>query len=263
MLTGKAQVELTSESLFIDDVLQSDRRDEYIYHEALVHPAMSNTTIAKKDVLIIGGAEGCTAREVLKWGDNVNSVTQVDWDGVLCDMFKDRADWNAGSYNNPKFKLVVADAWEFCRSATNESFDIIIVDLLDPDAGSLPAFLELLKECRRMLKPFGSLSANCGGVFPWDTVCLQAILEDEPDATPYRVFVPSFEWEWSFILWKKPGFFDIVCLMDIPPTVKDKLRFFDENAWFQMKMWSRNYLPIVTQHKFCFWPSELTLLQKK
>ena len=96
MNTGKAEVYLIDGKLYIDDVLQSDIRDEYIYHEALVHPAMSHT-LSRERVLILGGSEGCTAREVLKWND-VRSVTQVDWDEQLCDAFYTRFDWNDSAY---------------------------------------------------------------------------------------------------------------------------------------------------------------------
>lgn len=237
MKTLRAEVDLSGGKLLIDGVLQSDRRDEYIYHEALVHPALSHSRPGPKKVLILGGAEGCTAREVLKWGDDVKSVTQVDWDGELCDMFYDMPEWNTGAYYNTKMKLVIGDAWEFCRVRDAGSYDVILVDLLDPDAGSLLAFLELLGLCQRLLRAGGTLAANCGGVWPWDAGCLPAILSALPAAIPYKVFVPSFEWEWSFILLAGAG-----TQPAFPSSVRSQTKMFDlETAWPLMKTWTRDW----------------------
>ena len=69
--------------LFLDGVLQSTTKDEVIYHNALVHPLMSSLK-SRKSILILGGGEGATAREVLRWP--VESVTMVDYDQELVEQ---------------------------------------------------------------------------------------------------------------------------------------------------------------------------------
>ena len=68
---------------YMDNTIQSAEIDEKIYHEALVHPIMSNDV---KKVLIIGGGEGATAREVLKWP--VEEVDMIEWDKDVVELFR-------------------------------------------------------------------------------------------------------------------------------------------------------------------------------
>jgi len=232
--TGKAKVHLVGGQLYIDNVLQSDIHDEYIYHEALVHPAMSHA-LSRERVLILGGAEGCTAREVLKWND-VESVTQVDWDKELCHAFFTRSDWNNSAYLDNRFELIIDDAWKFCREAVPASYDVIIIDLLDPEFKDLVKILELLEYCQSLLAKDGTLTINTGGVFPWDTAVHREILNMLPGGIPYKIFVPSFEWEWSFILLGEVDF------QYFPSYMKNNTLLFDlETAWPQMKTWTRDY----------------------
>jgi spermidine synthase len=232
--TGKAFVQLENGKLYIDGVLQSDIQDEYIYHEALVHPAMSHA-LARDRVLILGGAEGCTAREVLKWKD-VKQLTQVDWDAELCNIFSTKSEWNNDSYYDNRMKLVIDDAWKFCKNGEHSSYNVIIIDLLDPQAEDLCNFSELLEYCKRMLIKGGSIVVNTGGIFPWNTFVHKEILKMLPGGVPYKIFVPSFEWEWSFVLLEEGniGFF--------PSELKNNTLLFDlETGWPQMKSWTRDY----------------------
>jgi hypothetical protein len=83
--------EIYGRTLFLDREIQSASSDEAIYHEHLVHPVMSATfapAAAPRRVLIIGGGEGATAREVLRWKD-VGKVDMVDIDGELIEICKD------------------------------------------------------------------------------------------------------------------------------------------------------------------------------
>ena len=218
----------TNGQLFIDNVLQSDIKDEYIYHEALVHPALSHC--ANPDsVLILGGAEGCTLREVLKWP--VTSVIQVDWSKELCDFFKTKREWSNGSYDDPRVTLLHCDAWEYCRLC-NEKFSVIIIDLLDPE--DIEPYRILLDQCLKLLKPGGSLAINTGGIWPWNLGAHGKLLKNYPEAVPYKIFVPSFEWEWSFLLFSKD-------YPEFPNSVKEKTRMFDLVSWSQMITWTRDF----------------------
>ena len=120
--------------LFLAGIAQSAAFDEFIYHESLVHPAM----LAHPDprsVCIIGGAEGATTREVAKYGE-VHRIVMVDIDGDLIEVCRHHLpEWSAGAYEDPRLELRIGDGRRYLEE-TGETFDVILVDLGDPTAGS-------------------------------------------------------------------------------------------------------------------------------
>ncbi|WP_040726471.1 polyamine aminopropyltransferase [Thiomicrorhabdus sp. Kp2] len=114
----------------LDGVIQTTEKDEFVYHEMMVHVPMLAHGTAKK-VLIIGGGDGGILREVLKH-QNVESVTQVEIDQQVIDMcVQYLPNHSAGAYNNPKANIVIADGVDFVNECT-EKFDVIISDSTDP-----------------------------------------------------------------------------------------------------------------------------------
>jgi len=114
----------------LDGVIQTTEKDEFVYHEMMVHVPMLAHGQAKK-VLIIGGGDGGILREVLKH-QTVESVTQVEIDQQVIDMcVQYLPNHSAGAYNNPKANIVIADGVEFVNQCT-EKFDVIISDSTDP-----------------------------------------------------------------------------------------------------------------------------------
>ena len=114
----------------LDGVIQTTEKDEFIYHEMMVHVPMLAHGDAKK-VLIIGGGDGGILREVLKH-QNVESVTQVEIDQQVIDMcIQYLPNHSAGAYDNPKANIVIADGVDFVNECT-EKFDVIISDSTDP-----------------------------------------------------------------------------------------------------------------------------------
>lgn len=118
--------------------VQSATSDERIYHETLVHPAMSTARDGQpKNVLIIGGGEGCTAREVLKW-NSVEHVDMIDWDEEVVKYFSKspmKELWKTESvWNDPRLNIKFKDIWQELNreSSRNLAYDCIIVDLFDP-----------------------------------------------------------------------------------------------------------------------------------
>lgn len=198
------------ECLFLDGELQLSARDEYIYHEMLVHPAM-NAAMQRSRVLIIGGGDGCAVREVLKWkGQGLEQITLIDWDSDMIQLFTHRYSFlNNESLQHPDLHIRCQDI----REVLNESFefDVILIDLKDPDRetpASHNLWRQLIRAAKRWLSPHGSLVVNAGGVLPWETDTAEWIallLKTEFQGTsttflPYKVFVPSFGKEWCFCL---------------------------------------------------------------
>lgn len=196
--------------LFLDGVLQSTTRDEVIYHNALVHPLMS-TLETKKKILILGGGEGATAREVLRWP--VQSVTMVDYDKELVEHMKlNGEEWSMNSLYDSRLTILYEDAWLYLQDAIQ--YDGAIVDLTDPDP-KVQSWRLLLQMVFNSIKDSrGSFVINAGLYVPWktDTVRLiknmvKALCSQNPGYTykAYTSFIPSFNGEWTFIIVHREG----------------------------------------------------------
>ncbi len=122
--------------LVIDGRVQSSLSDEFIYHEALVHPAM----IAHgnpRSVLILGGGEGATLREVLKHR-SVEKAVMVDLDPGVVELSKKYLEeWHQGSFADPRVTIVYMDGRKYVEEAVarGEQYDVVIADLVDPAEG--------------------------------------------------------------------------------------------------------------------------------
>lgn len=121
----------------IDGSVMSDTDDEHIYHEMLVHPALMAFG-EPKNVLIIGGGEGATLREVLQ-NVNVHTVTMVDIDEGLVQFCRTHLfSMHRGSFNSSRVSLIFEDGAHFAKHSPSELFDVVIVDGLDFHDGSSP-----------------------------------------------------------------------------------------------------------------------------
>ncbi|SDK43224.1 polyamine aminopropyltransferase [Sediminibacillus albus] len=123
--------------LYLNGGLQLSSTDEYRYHEVLVHPAMSQAE-NPENVLILGGGDGIAAKEVLKY-DNVETVTLVDLDPAVVKLANTNPHLlklNKGSLENEKMKIIHQDAFKYLEE-TNRWFDVILIDLPDPNDESL------------------------------------------------------------------------------------------------------------------------------
>ncbi|WCJ42762.1 Polyamine aminopropyltransferase [Euphorbia peplus] len=118
--------------LVLDGKLQSAEKDEFIYHECLVHPALLLHP-NPKSVFIMGGGEGSTAREVLKH-KGAEKVVMCDIDKVVVDFCRKHLTENQQAFRNHKLHLVYNDAKSELEKR-NEKYDVIIGDLADPIEG--------------------------------------------------------------------------------------------------------------------------------
>ena len=190
--------------LFLNGHLQFSSRDEYRYHEALVHPVLAAHP-APRRVLILGGGDGLAAREVLRY-PAVTSVTLVDLDGEMTRLFAANVllrDLNGGALADPRVRVVNADAFIWLQG-TREIFDVAIVDFPDPHNFSLGklysrTFYRLL---RTRLAPDGlaAVQATSPMFARRSFWCIaETVRSAGLAARPYHVYVPSFG-EWGFVL---------------------------------------------------------------
>ncbi len=154
-------------SLVLDSHWQSSVGDEFLYHESLVHPAMILHPSPRK-VLILGGAEGATVREVLRW-HSVEHVVMVDIDGdVVAACREYLPEMHQNCFDDPRVEVVIEDALTVVE-ATSENWDVIISDLTDPIEEG-PAYKlftqEFFQSLQRALSPQGYLVLQAGSIAP-------------------------------------------------------------------------------------------------
>ncbi|WP_028888710.1 polyamine aminopropyltransferase [Tenacibaculum ovolyticum] len=154
-------------SLYINGNQQLSSFDEFMYHEPMVHLPMKLTG-AHENILILGGGDGCLAREVFKYKD-VKKVTLVDLDQNMIDLGKDYSvfkELNKNAMNNPKLTTVTRDAFNFLEE-TNERYDIIFIDLPDPNNVDLNKLYtkEFYKLCKLKLKENGVFITQAGSPY--------------------------------------------------------------------------------------------------
>lgn len=147
--------------LVIDGTVQTTTRDEFIYHEMIVHPPMFTHSNPQK-ILIIGGGDGGAAREVLKHEPREVHVVEIDEKVVeICKKYLPEI---SSSYNDPRVHLHIENGKEFIRREGN--FDVIIVDSTDPVGPAADLFREdFYEDMKKALKKDGVISQQCGTPF--------------------------------------------------------------------------------------------------
>ncbi len=190
--------------LHLNNNLQFSSRDEYRYHEALVHPGLATLPGARR-VLVLGGGDGLAVREILKH-PQVETVTLVDLDPAMTRLFSTApalTALNGGALASPKVTVVNADALVWLEENA-ERFDFIVIDFPDPSNFSIgklysAAFYRLLEKhlSETGLAVVQSTSPLYARQSFW---CVVTTLESAGFvATPYHALVPSFG-EWGFVL---------------------------------------------------------------
>jgi spermidine synthase len=230
-----ADTYLYGRCLFLDGKIQSAAFDEYIYHEALVHPVMLIHPMPKR-ILVIGGGEGATLREVFKH-PSVDQVVMVDIDQEVVELCRRHLrDWHRGSFEDSRLELHFADAREFIRQ--NETcYDIIISDLPEPveDGPSVKLFTrqfyELVKD---RLNPGGLLALQAGdfclSYIKAHCAIYNTIKQVMPAVYSYHIYIPSFNSDWGFLIAARDGDLSAVTPELIDSRIAERqldLRFYD------------------------------------
>ncbi|MGL4847590.1 MAG: polyamine aminopropyltransferase, partial [Clostridium sp.] len=196
--------------LFLNGNIQFSSKDEYRYHEVLVHPAMSLAKDRER-ILVLGGGDGLAVREILKYED-VKEITLVDIDNEMveyCKSNKEIKKLNEGSLENDKLKIVTEDAYIFLEE-NRERYDVVIVDLPDPNNEGLNKlytnvfyrliYSSLTKEGVLVVQSTSPLNSNSAF---W---CINETIKSEDfKVKPMEVYVPSFG-SWGFNICKKSEF---------------------------------------------------------
>lgn len=115
--------------LVLDGRIMLTEKDEFIYHEMISHVPMSVNPDIKR-VLLLGGGDGGTARELLKY-DGIEKIDLVEIDEVVVNACKKFLPQTAACLDNPRVNVFIEDGLKFVRRAENQ-YDLILVDPTDP-----------------------------------------------------------------------------------------------------------------------------------
>lgn len=190
--------------LIIDGDTQSSQADERIYHETLVHPAMA-AAVDRRDVLILGGGEGATLREVLRYPD-VRTCTMVDIDGQVVELSKRYLpEWGAGAWNDKRARVIIGDALKFLREEEAQ-FGVVISDLTEPleDSPSHPLFnASVFRDIKARLVE-GGVYALQASTAAFNNAALHAKMSRTlrkffRHVASFSTHVPAFDTEWAFL----------------------------------------------------------------
>ena len=183
----------------LDGCFMTSEREEFVYHETLIHPALAALS-APKRVLIIGGGDGGAAEEALKH-PSLDQVVMVELDEKVVEIAKQHfGAIHRGAFVHPKLKLLIDDGLKYLAE-TKEKFDHIALDLPDPIGPATALYEEaFFRDCKRSLAPGGVLTLHMGS--PWSRPDRVRMLYGRlakmfKIARPYTMFIPLYGCLWS------------------------------------------------------------------
>lgn len=204
---GLLQTDNFGRVLVLDGLFQTSEKDEFIYHEPLVHIPLLNHPDPVK-VLIIGGGDGGAAEEVLKH-PTVKECILVEIDRKVVDISRIYLKKiHKGIFDNPRFRLHIQDGNIFLRK-NKESFDVIIADLTDPFGENDSIYAEeFYRSLKNQLNPGGFVSLHMGAItaYPADTAIIYKRLNRIfKTAKPFFNYIPLYGSIMAFCLCGEKG----------------------------------------------------------
>ncbi len=199
-------------ALLLDNCWMTAELQEKQYHECLVHPALCS---AEKldNVLIIGGGDGGTARECLKY-DELEKIDLIEIDRRVIELSKQYLYKIGGeSWNDKRLNIQIKDGISWVKNTTNNYYDAIIIDSSDPKGPAKGLFnKEFYENCYRILKPSGVFSAQTESPETFEKIHLDTIKMIRnifKYADPLYGSVPLYPsgwWSWTFASIEKPRY---------------------------------------------------------
>ena len=143
--------------LIIDGVFMTSDYDEFLYHEMLVQPALCTAPRIER-VLVIGGGDGGTVREVLRHA-GVKECVMIEIDEMVDNASKEHLPGIGTAWDDPRLHVRFIDGIEYVKTGDAESYDVILLDGTDPVGPGAALFDErFYAGCKRMLTPTGVMA---------------------------------------------------------------------------------------------------------
>ncbi len=184
----------------IDGCNMVSERDEFFYHENLIHP-VATVHPNPKTALIIGGGDGGAAEEILKH-PSLERVTLCELDAGVIEMAKRHFfGVHGGAFDHPKLSLVIGDGIEFIRDL-REQVDLITLDLTDP-VGEVKALYSqtFFAACKSRLASGGALTIHIGSPFAHPSRVSQSVANLRAQFRSVNVWfvhIPMYGATWGF-----------------------------------------------------------------
>ena len=227
--------------LFLNTHLQFSSRDEYRYHEALVHPGLAALPGARR-VLVMGGGDGLAIREILKY-PSVESITQVELDPEMTKLFSTHpalSALNQHSLTAPRVHVINDDAFRWLDQ-NSDRFDFIVADFPDPTSYSLGKLFTttFYRLAAKHLSAGGLIVVqSTSPLFARQSYwCIVETVKQAGLRTyPYHVYVPSFG-EWGFVIGSLVPF-------EPPRELPSGLRFLSARNAAEMFVFPNDMTPV-------------------
>jgi spermidine synthase len=197
------ETELLGKALLVDDIWMAAEGEEKTYHEMIVHPAMTTAPKIER-VLIIGGGDGGTAREVLRY-QQVEHVDMVEIDEMVVEACKEHLPEIGTAWDDPRLNLVIGDGIAWAKRTDLEPYDVIIVDGSDPVGPAEGLFgKEFYAGCERLLADDGVFVTQSESPLVFRDVHLEMVRtmkETFASVHPYYGSVGIYAggpWSWTY-----------------------------------------------------------------
>tara|TARA_Y100001933_G_C18892169_1_gene518758 strand:+ start:140 stop:994 length:855 start_codon:yes stop_codon:yes gene_type:complete len=204
-------------ALMLDGCWMTTDQGEKYYHECLVHPALSSLKNSSK-ILIIGGGDGGTARECLKY-KNVNHIDLVEIDEEVINLSKKYLKNIGGkSWSDERLKINIDDGFQWVKNIQDNYYDAIIVDSSDPSEFANDLFsLKFYLECKRILKKDGIFATQSESPEAFKEIHLKIcssikkLFKQSSTMYSFVPFYPSGIWSWTFASDTDNNFLELNC----------------------------------------------------
>lgn len=189
--------------LIIDKVFMTSEYDEFLYHEMLAQPGLCTArSIAR--VLVIGGGDGGTVREVLRHTE-VKQCVMIEIDEMVVEVSKEYLPGIGTAWNDPRLDLRFIDGREYVTQSNDEKYDVILLDGTDPIGPGAALFDDsFYAGCKRMLRPGGVMALQSESPL----LMMDLFVETQhrlrklfPEVHPYLGPVPLYgtgTWSWTW-----------------------------------------------------------------
>jgi len=182
----------------LDGRLMTSEKDEFFYHECMTHPALL-THPNPQSVLVIGGGDGGSSEEIFKH-PSVKRVVMAELDAAVIDVARTHlGEIHRGALDDPRLEIRIGDGFEYVQNA-QEKFDLIVLDLTDPDTPAFHLYSEeFFRLCRGRLNPGGMLTLHLGTpVYAPETVRKNAanLRKVFKQVHPLALFIPLYGSLW-------------------------------------------------------------------
>jgi spermidine synthase len=191
--------------LALDGLVMLTERDEFVYHEMIAHPALCLLPRPKR-LLVVGGGDGGTVREMLRYPD-VEHVDLVEIDQMVIDVSREFLPEVSAALDNPRLQVHVRDGIEFVKNAADGSYDFVVVDSTDPVGFAEGLFGEdFYRDCVRILSDDGILVSQTES--PFDRTFQKSMRQAHElldrlfaEAHIYLAHIPTYPTgTWSFMM---------------------------------------------------------------